>query len=64
MKGQVMPSCIEMATEELQDLTAETKETVATQQANENRKFGSVDLWNRQRQMKQASGFLRKWQYN
>ena len=64
MKGQVMPSYVQMATEELQQLTVETKETVATQQANENRKFGAVDLWNRQRQMKQASGFLRKWQYN
>ena len=64
MKGQVMPSYVELAKEELQYLTAETKETVAKQQTNGSRKFGSVDLWNRHRQMKQASGFLRKWQSN
>lgn len=62
MKGQVMPLYEQLATEELNELVTETKETVAKQHADTEKKFGSIDLWNRQRQMKQASGFLRKWE--
>ncbi len=64
MKGKVMPAFEALAKDELQQLTAETKETIATVKETQPKSFGSVDMWNRQRQMKQASGFLRKWQLN
>ncbi len=63
MNSNVMPLYEQMAKEELQGLTAEVKETVATQETQDDRKFGSIDLWNRQRQMKQVrASFSRKWE--
>jgi hypothetical protein len=62
MKGQVMPAYEAMANDELQSNAADTNETTAKQQGSQQKAFGSVDLWNRQRQMKKASGFLRRWE--
>ena len=50
MKSDVMPSIVQMDKEELQHLTAEVKETVATginMQANaKSSSFKAIDLWN------------------
>jgi hypothetical protein len=66
MKGETMPSMVQLKEETLQQLTTEVKETIAlskdaTESSNKN--FGVVDLWNRQRQMRSASSSLstRRW---
>ncbi|MEI9807676.1 MAG: hypothetical protein WDO16_07240 [Bacteroidota bacterium] len=63
MKSDVMPSIIQMDAEELQQLTAEVKETVATgiqlPQAKK-KSFGVVDMWNIRRNAKSASTMLRR----
>lgn len=63
MKGEVMPVLVQMGKEELQQLVTEVKETVATHVNVKvaKRKFGAVDMWNRQRRSKLATGFLSKW---
>jgi hypothetical protein len=64
MKGEVMPALVQMGKDELQQLVTEVKETVAieTKTTVAPRKFGAVDMWNRQRRSKLATGFLSKWQ--
>lgn len=63
MKGQVMPSLVQMGKDELQQLVTEVKETVATDaKIVAPKKFGAIDMWNRRRRSKLATGFLRKWQ--
>jgi hypothetical protein len=66
MKGETMPSMVQLKEETLQQLTTEVKETIAlrkdaTEPVNNN--FGVVDLWNRQRKMRSASSSLstRRW---
>lgn len=64
MKSDVMPSIIQMDKEELQQLVAEVKETVATGiQLPKARKksFGIVDMWNIRRNAKSASAMLRRY---
>jgi len=65
MKNDVMPSIVQMGTEELQQLTAEVKETIATnvklgKTKPISRSFGIVDLWNIRRNARSASGLMRK----
>ena len=62
MNSNVTPSRVRMAADELNNLTKETKETVATGLKLEegNRIFGSVDLWNRQRRQR-TSLQMRRW---
>ncbi len=63
MKSDVMPSYVQMGTEELKALVTEVKETVAPAHKSETKKvFGAVDLWNSQRRVRKASGFQNKWQ--
>jgi hypothetical protein len=64
MKGQVMPAFEQMGKEALQHLVTEVKETVATEVKIEGnqKKFGAIDMWSSQRRVRQASGFLNKWQ--
>jgi hypothetical protein len=50
-----------MQEDELKQLTQEVKETLDTNLAEE-KSFGTVDLWNVQRQMKSASRFSRRWE--
>ena len=64
MKGKVMSADEAQTQEELQNSTAVTKETVTEQQGSQQRSFGSIDLWHRHRQMKTASGFLRRREFN
>lgn len=61
-----MPVLVQMGKEELQQLVTEVKETVATgvNLKVAKRKFGAVDMWNRQRRSKLATGFLSKWQHS
>jgi hypothetical protein len=65
MKGQFMPALVQMGKDELQQLVTEVKETVATHAKSgvAPRKFGAVDMWNRQRRSRTATGFLSKWQH-
>ncbi len=63
MKSDVMPSYVQMGTEELKALVTEVKETVAPAKENETKKtFGAVDMWNSQRRLRLAAGFRNKWQ--
>ncbi len=61
MNSDVMSSRIRMQEDELKQLTQEVKETLDTNLAEE-KSFGTVDLWNVQRQMKSASRFSRRWE--
>jgi hypothetical protein len=66
MKGKGMPLFEQMGKDELQQLVTEVKETVATgvKKPGAATKFGAVDMWNRQRRSKLATGFLSKWQHS
>lgn len=66
MKGETMPSMVQLKEETLQQLTTEVKETIALSKdaaESSNKNFGVVDLWNRQRKMRSASNSLstRRW---
>jgi hypothetical protein len=63
MKSDVMPSIVQMEPSVLRQLTAEVKETVATDVdlAKENKSsFGINDLWNIRRQRRAMGGRIRK----
>ena len=63
MKSDVMPSIVQMDAEELQALTKEVKETVATEfQLEQGKKssFSAVNMWNIRRDARSASNMLRK----
>lgn len=63
MKSDAMPSVVQMGAEELQQLTTEVKETVATgvqlPQAKK-KTFRVVDMWNIRRNAKSTSDLLRR----
>jgi hypothetical protein len=66
MKNDVMPSIVQMDAEELQKLTTEVKETVATinrhpkvKQKTE-KSFGPLDMWSIRRNFRSASDLIRK----
>lgn len=64
MKSNVMPSLIQMDAEELRTLTAEVKETVATEvqlpTAMKRNVFTAADMWNIRRNAKTASTMMLK----
>lgn len=60
MKTNVMPSIVRIEKEELSKLMSQVDETLATnlitkQQPVKRKRFGVVDLWNCQRNMRRAS---------
>ena len=64
MTGNVMPSIVQIEEESLKQLVTEVKETLATdidlQPASEkNKKFGIVDMWNCQRNVRTAVSMRR-----
>ena len=62
MKNDVMPSIVQMGAEELQQLTAEVKETLATDiKTTEKAKpsFSIVDLWKIRRNAKSARSMFK-----
>jgi len=63
MKNDVMPSIIQMDAEELQNLVAEVRETVANviqlPKAKE-KSFGPTDMWGIRRNFKSASDLMRR----
>lgn len=66
MKGETMPSIVRLEEETLKQLVTEVKETVVSNKTSNqpnNKSFGVVDLWNRQRQMRSASSSIstRRW---
>jgi hypothetical protein len=65
MKNDVMSSIVQMEAEELHQLTAEVKETIAvniklSKEKLISRPFGIVDLWNIRRNAKSASSMMRR----
>ena len=65
MNSNVMPSIVKMEQGELEQLlsAADVKETIATDldfSRNQNRRFGIVDLWNIQRNMKSAQKLFKR----
>jgi hypothetical protein len=59
MKGDVMPSIVQIDRAHLNDLVKEVKETIATnvvmpEAASRKAKFGLIDLWKIQRGMRSA----------
>ena len=63
MKNEVMPSVVQMNAEELHNLTAEVKETVAAGiQLPKTRKriFTATDMWNIRRNARSASSMLKR----
>jgi hypothetical protein len=63
MKNDVMPSIVQMDTEQLQKLTAEVKETVATGiqlPETKEKSFGAVDMWNILRNSRSARDIMRR----
>ncbi len=63
MNSKVMPSIIQIEKESLKQLTSEVRETLATdlnvKPATKNKKFGIVDMWNCQRNMRTAVSMRR-----
>jgi hypothetical protein len=70
MKGKTLPAIVRLEDNVLQQLTTEVIETIAAKNEENNNtsnnNFGVVDLWNRQRQMRSASGLIsvRRWKMN
>lgn len=64
MNSNVTPSRVRMAADELNNLTKETKETVATVVNEEQKEFTAVDLWQIQKQMRTATRFTKRWNLN
>jgi len=61
MKTDVMPSLVQMGAEELRQLTAEVKETIARDIElghKPAKKFSAVDLWNIHRSRKAANSMF------
>ncbi len=63
MKQDVMPSVVRMDKETLKNLTAEVRETIATNYVlpKAKKRFTSVNLWNIHRNRKQISRTNNKW---
>lgn len=64
MNSNVKPSRVKMATDELNNLTKETKETIATAINEEQKEFTAVDLWQIQKQMRTATRYTKRWNLN
>ena len=65
MKNDVVPSVVQMEAEELRQLMAEVKETIATNVKLVNkepvsRSFGIADLWNIRKNGKSATAMMRR----
>ncbi len=60
MNSNVTKKVVLLGAEELQQLTTEVKETVAT----DKRLFSAAELWQIQRQMKTASRQNKRWTLN
>jgi hypothetical protein len=65
MKNDVVPSVVQMEAEELRQLMAEVKETIATNvrlvtKKPVSRSCGIVDLWNIRRNGKSATAMMRR----
>ena len=64
MTSKVMPSIVQLEEESLKELVTEVKETLATNinlqlSSAKNKKFGIVDMWNCQRNMRTAISMRR-----
>ena len=63
MMNHVMPSIVQMDEEELQNLVAEVKETVATViqlPKPKEKTFGHLDMWNIRRNFRSARDLMRR----
>ena len=63
MNSNVMPSIVQIEKENLEQLVTQVKETLATnihlQPVIKNKKFGIVDMWNCQRNVRTAVSMRR-----
>jgi len=67
MKSIVMPKTEQLNEKNSSQLSAEVKETLATEAKVKNRKkrnFTVAEMWNRQRNARSASSMIRKWSMN
>lgn len=66
MESIPMPVPEKLSAEAKKELTAELKETVATNVIRnaKGRTFTSYEMWNRSRRMRSASDMMRKWNLN
>lgn len=64
MKSEDMGVCSPLSKKDFKNLFNETKETLAqdVKSANNNRVFGTVDLWNIERKRRGSSSLLRRLQ--
>jgi hypothetical protein len=63
MKNDVMPSIVQMEAGELQKLTKEVKETIATGiqlPGVKKKSFGPLDMWSIRRNFKSAGDIMRR----
>ena len=63
MMNHVMPSIVQMDAEELQNLVAEVKETVATViqlPKPKEKTFGHLDMWNIRRNFRSTRDLMRR----
>ncbi|MBS1576850.1 MAG: hypothetical protein JST09_16250 [Bacteroidetes bacterium] len=65
MNTDSMQKVVRLDENELQQLTQEVKETLAStpiyESENEKNLFTAIDMWNMQRQVRSASLMMRKW---
>ncbi|MGC4034950.1 MAG: hypothetical protein QM764_03240 [Chitinophagaceae bacterium] len=64
MNTDSMHRVVRLDEQELQELTQEVKETLASspiQKENEKNLFTAMDMWNVQRSVRSASLMMRKW---
>ncbi len=64
MNSNVRPSRVKMATDELNHLVEEVKETIAAGNGEDQKEFTAVDLWQIQKQMRSATRFTKRWNLN
>lgn len=65
MNTETMNKVVRLDENELQQLTQEVKETLASspiyESENEKNHFTAIDMWNVQRQVRSASLMMRRW---
>lgn len=66
MKTSLMTDTVPLTDEMVTDLTPKEKGMANSESHNNNPvpTFTAVDMWNRNRQSRSASSFLRKWELN
>ncbi len=66
MKSIIMPGTVQLNHKEIDQLTKEVKETLATTNVNNQTKknFTVAEMWNSRRNLRSASNMIRRWNLN